>query len=406
MDTPFFIARRLGHDKKGKSFTGLIKVIAILSIVIGIAVMIISVAVVTGFQNEIRNKVIGFGSHFQISNYDDNLTAATTPIDKNQDFLPILRELQGVRHLQVFATKAGILKTEDEIHGVVIKGVGNDFDWSFFRQQLKEGHIPNLSDSIRSDEILVSVHIAKRLMLHPGDRVNMYFIQEPPRIRRFEIAGIYETGIEELDKIFILGDIRHVQRLNDWDEDEVGGIEILVDDYRDIPKLSQSVFDIIPYSLNARNIKQLYPQIFDWLALLDMNVYVILILMVLVAGINMITTLLIAVLEKTNLIGILKSLGAANYFIRKVFLYNAAFLIGKGLLIGNLTGILFCLIQDRYGLIRLPQESYYVSVVPVNLEWMHLLLLNAGTFLVCMIMLIFPSYIISRITPVKAMLFR
>jgi lipoprotein-releasing system permease protein len=318
----------------------------------------------------------------------------------------MLQELDGVRHVQVFATKAGIIRTGDDIHGVIIKGVGSDFDWSFFEHHLKAGNTLDLTDSVRSDGVIVSAYIASKLKLEPGDRINMYFIQEPPRIRRFDIAGVYETGIEELDKIFILGDIRHIQRLNDWEEDEVGGIEVIADDYRIIPRLSPQVFDMIPYYLNARNIRQLYPQIFDWLALLDMNVYVILILMVLVAGINMITTLLIAVLEKTNLIGILKSLGAANHFIRKVFLYNAAFLISRGLVIGNLTGIIFCLIQNKYGLLRLAQESYYVSVVPVNLEWSHLILLNAGTFIVCMIMLIFPSYIVSRITPVKAMLFR
>jgi lipoprotein-releasing system permease protein len=234
----------------------------------------------------------------------------------------------------------------------------------------------------------------------------MYFIQDPPRIRRFSIAAIYDTGLEELDNIYILGDIRHVQRLNDWDDELIGGFEVLVDDYNNISGLTREVFEHIPYDMDAKSIRQIFPQIFDWLALLDMNVVVILSLMLLVAAINMITTLLISVLEKTSLIGVLKALGANNRLVRKVFLYGAAFTIVKGLFFGNILGLAFCWLQHHFGFITLSQESYYVSEVPINVIWSHIILLNTGTFFLCMAMLILPSLIVTRISPVKAISFR
>ncbi|MBW6499265.1 MAG: ABC transporter permease [Bacteroidales bacterium] len=406
MNTPLFIARKIGQGKQGKSYTGLIRKISVLSIALGLAVMIIAMAVVTGFQNEIRDKVIGFGAHIQVTNFDYNVSYEPTPISRHQDFLEPLKELPGIRHVQEFATKTGIIKTDEDIHGIVMKGIGPDFDWSFFAPRMLEGKTMVLSDTARSDEVIVSKFIANRLQLETGSTIFVYFIQEPPAIRRFTVAGVYETGLEELDKMFILGDIRHIQRLNRWTEDQIGGFEVLVSNFSDIEKINQAVYDLIPYDLNARSIRNIYPQIFDWLALLDMNVYVILFLMALVAGINMITTLLIAVLERTNMIGILKAVGGSNGLVRKVFLYNAGFTILRGLFWGNVAGILVCLVQQRFGLITLPQDSYYVSQVPINLEWIHVLLLNAGTFAVCMLMLILPSMIVSRISPVKAIIFR
>lgn len=406
MNTPLFIAKNMGKAHKGKTFSGLIKFISVLSITLGLAVMITAMAVVTGFQDEIRNKVIGFGSHIQITNFDYNVSYEPQPIASDQHFLSELNLIPGVRHVQAYATKPGIIKTDEDIHGTVLKGIGKDFDWSFFRDRIQQGNILDLNDSVRSNEVIISKYIANRLQLNPGDNIIVYFIQDPPRMRRFDVAGIYETGLEELDQVFILADIRHIQRLNDWEPNQVGGIEILVDDFGNIQNIAEEVFEVMPYNLHARSIREIYPQLFDWLALLDMNVYVILVLMVLVAGINMITTLLLLVLEKTQLIGILKALGGSNEFVRKVFLYNAAFLISKGLLWGNIAGIAFCLIQDHFGVIKLQQDSYYVSEVPINLEVMHVLLLNAGTFAICMAMLIIPSHIITRITPVKAINFR
>ena len=405
MNTPFFIARRLGHDKDGKRFTGLIRFIAILSISLSLAVVILAVAVVTGFQGEIREKEIGFGSHIQITHFDYNLTAESRPVEKNQGFLPQVLAIEGVRHVQMFATKAGIIKTDEDIHGVILKGIGPDFDWQFFQHQLTEGSILNLTDTSRSDQVIVSSFIARRLQLSAGDDVIIYFIQDPPRVRRLHIAGIYETGIEELDKMFILGDIQHIQRLNDWSDNQVGGFEILVNRFDYLEEIHQTVLETIPFHLDSKSIRQVYPQIFDWLALLDMNVYVILLLMILVAGINMITTLLISVLEKTRLIGMLKAMGGANGFVRRVFLYHAGFLIARGMAIGNLLGILIAWIQIRFGIVTLPQESYYVTQVPINLELSHLLMINAGTFLICILMLVIPSMIVARIDPVKAIEF-
>jgi len=406
LNTPLFIAKRLGGAGKGKGYISLIRKIATISIALGLAVMIVSMAVVTGFQDEIREKVIGFGSHIQITNYDYNVSFEASPISSEQVFLDDVLQIDGVRHIQKFATKPGIIKTDDDIHGVVLKGVGPDFDWSFFRNRLVSGDTLSMDDTTRSDGVIISSLISKRLFLNTGDDLFIYFIQDPPRIRRLQVTGIYDTGLEELDRVFVLGDLRHIQTLNDWDEDQIGGFEVLVDDFDKIPEVARKTLDLIPYHLDAQSIRQLYPQIFDWLALLDMNVYVIIALMVLVAGINMITTLLITILEKVNAIGILKALGARNTTIRSVFLYHAAMLIFKGLLWGNLVGIGLCLVQSYTGIIQLSPESYYVSEVPINMQISHIALLNLGSFAISMVMLLIPSYIISRISPVKAIIFR
>ncbi len=406
MNTPLFIARRLSGSGAGKSFTSLIKKIAVISIALGLAVMIISMAVVTGFQNEIRDKVIGFGAHIQITNFDYNVSFEPHPISSQQDFLDDIRKLPDVRHVQVFATKPGIIKTDEDIHGVILKGVGPDFDWSFFADRLVRGTTLTMEDTLPSNEAIISQLVSRRLQLDVGDDLFLYFIQDPPRIRRLMVAGIYDTGLEELDRIFALGDIRHIQRLNDWLPDQIGGFEVLVSDFEAIPQVNEEILNLLPYHLDATSIRDLYPQIFDWLSLLDMNVYVIIVLMILVAGINMVTTLLISVLEKTNAIGILKAVGGSNTMIRKVFLYHAGFLISKGLLWGNVIGIVVCVIQGQWGLISLSPESYYVSEVPINLQLSHILLLNGGTFLISMAMLIVPTYVIARISPVRAIIFR
>ncbi len=406
MNTPLFIARRIGTSGFGKSFTGLIKKIAILSIALGVAVMIIAMAVVTGFQKEIRDKVIGFGGHIQITNYDYNISFEPRPISSQQVFLEELDRVGGLKHIQAFATKPGILKTDEDIHGIILKGVGHDFSWSFFDDRMVDGNIIHITDSVRSDDVIVSKLVANKLRLTIGDDIFLYFIQEPPRMRRLKLAGIYETGLEDLDKIFILGDIRHIQRLNNWEEDQIGGFEVLVSDYDAIPEVEKQLLNILPYHLDAKSIRNLYPQIFDWLNLLDMNVYVIIVLMILVAAINMITTLLISVLDKTNAIGILKAVGGSNTLIRKIFLYHAGMLIAKGLFWGNLIGLTVSILQLQFGIITLSPESYYVAEVPVNLKLSHVLLLNAGTFAVSMVMLIIPSYIIAGISPVKAIIFR
>ncbi len=404
LNTPFFIARRMGAEKK--NLTGLVKLIAILSISLGLSVMILAVAVVTGFQNEIKSKAIGFGSHIQITNFDYNISYETQPVSKNQEFYEELAATSGIKNIHVFSTKPGIIKTDEEIHGVIFKGVGSDYDWEFFSNRMIDGAITLYNDSIRSDNIIISAYVSRLLGISTGDDVLLYFIQDPPRVRRLNISGIYETGLEELDKIFVLGDIQHAQRLNNWEPDQVGGFGIVLENFRQLDHFNEIVQEVIPYTLYTRTIAEIYPQIFDWLALLDMNVYVIIVIVVLVAGINMITTLLISVLEKTNMIGVLKALGASNKHIRKIFLYHAGFLIARGMILGNILGIGLGVLQQYFGIVTLSQESYFVDVVPVDLDIFYILLLNAGTFAICMAMLIMPSYIIARISPVRAITFR
>jgi len=379
--------------------------LAVLAIALSLAVMIIAVSVLTGFQTEIRDKVIGFGSHIQITNYDSNTSLEPNPIKKQQPFLNELKNIPGIRHVQVFGTKAGIIKTETEIEGVVLKGIGSDFDWNFFENKILEGKHITVTDTGKTNGILISKQIAQKLNLKTGDNLLMYFIHQPLRARKFNVEGIYQTGLEEFDSKFVLGDIGHIQKLNDWDSSEVAGFEVLIDDFDELEKLGNEVYSTVGYNLNAATIKEIYPQIFDWLNLTNMNVRVILILMVIVAVINMTTALLILILERTNMIGILKALGASNWLIRKIFLVNAAYLILKGLLWGNIAGILLCWLQLQFGIIKLDQASYYVSLVPIEFNFGFIILLNIATFLICLCVLVLPSYIVTRITPVKAIRF-
>jgi lipoprotein-releasing system permease protein len=403
-----FISRKILAVKEKGSLSKPAVNVAVVSIVVSIAVMIVSVAIVTGFQKEIRDKVIGFGAHIQITKFDSNESLEAQPIDKNQPFYPSLNDSAGIRHIQVFATKAGIIKTNDAMEGAVLKGVGTDYDWSFFKNRIIEGDIPKLNDSTRSKDVIISKLLATLLKLKCNDSIRMYFImqdQTQPKGRKFHICGIYETGLEEYDKVYVIGDIAQIQKLNKWDKNQVGGFEILIDDFNEIDKMTEYVYDAISYDLDCESIKQLNPQIFDWLELQDMNVFIILLLMVAVSAINMISTLLILILERTNMIGILKALGSDNKSIRKIFLYTSVYLVGKGILIGNILALGLCLIQKYTGIITLSQESYYLSQVPINLNVSYLLLIDACTIVVCMVMLLIPSFIISRISPVKAIRF-
>ncbi|HTX87453.1 MAG TPA: FtsX-like permease family protein [Bacteroidales bacterium] len=402
MNTELFIARRTLTGSKA-NFSRPVVRIAIAAIALGLAVMFVAVAILTGFQKEVRDKVIGFGSHILVTKYDENSSLEPKPVSVHQEFYPSIEKHKGIRHIQVFATKAGIIRTHDQIEGAVLKGIGRDYDWSFFRDKIIRGSILHLPDSGKSNDVLISKTLASLLKLKLNDDLRMYFISGENTLgRKFRIAGIYETGLEEFDKMYVLCDIRHIQKLNGWEDDQVGGFEILLDNFRDIDKLGEYVYHRIGYSLDARTIKQLYPQIFDWLALQDINVLIILVLMILVAGITMISTLLILILERTNTIGILKSLGMRNRGIRRIFLYHSAYLIGLGLFWGNVIGLGICLIQKNFGILTLPQESYYMPVVPINLDLANILLLNLFSFIACFLMLILPSFIITRISPVKA----
>ena len=410
MNLPYFIAKRLikGKDDQ-KSFSKPINVIAIVGIALGLAVMIISVADLTGFKKEIREKIVGFGGNIQIVNYDSNISYETSPIRQGKEFVDKIKELPGVTHIEVFATKAGIISTGEEIQGVVLKGVGSDFDWGYFSKNMVEGVFFTVNDSIRTDEVIISKKISDMLRLKPGDSFNMHFIQDPPRVRRFNVAGIYETSLEEFYEIYVFCDINHIKRLNGWDDDQISGFEIFIDDFDELDRMTLAVRDAVGYSITEEeesykitNIRLKYPQIFDWLGFQDLNVAIIIVLMLIVAGFNMISGLLILILEKTNMIGILKALGSNDKTIRRTFLYQAAYLIAIGLVWGNLIGIGLALLQSTTGIISLDPTSYYLKSVPINLELTHVLLLNAGTMAIIIAMLLLPSKLISKITPVKA----
>jgi lipoprotein-releasing system permease protein len=413
VNTEIFIARKLIVSKDNrKSISRSILNVAIFGISLGLAVMIVAMAVVTGFKNEITRKVVGFAAHIQILNFDSNISYETQPINSEQDFLPGLQQHPSVAGVYEFATKAGIIKTKSDIQGVVLKGVGPGYDWGFLRDYLREGDILTITDSARSNKVLISRYIASLLKLELHEDFLMYFIQDPPRMRRFTVAGIYETSLEEFDRVFVFGDIRHIQRLNDWTGEQISGFEINLNDFNDLEEETYMVMNTVGFGfeedgsrLKVVNIHDKYPQIFDWLTLQDMNVLIILILMLVVAGFNMVSGLLILILDRTNMIGILKALGSANVSIRKIFMYQSGFLILRGLLWGNIIGIGICLIQQYTGILELDQSSYYLNTVPVNLNVVHIVALNLGTALAIILMLIIPSMIISRISPARAIRF-
>jgi lipoprotein-releasing system permease protein len=318
----------------------------------GLAVMILAVAILTGFKQQIREKVVGFGANIQIMNFDSNISFETTPVSDTQNFIPEIKRIPGIKHIQVFATKAGIIRTDEDIQGVVLKGIGKDFDWSYFKSNMVDGSVFTVTDTGRTDKVIISKQIADMLRLKTGDSFAMLFIQDPPRMRKFTISGIYETSLEEFDKMYVFCDIGHIQRLNGWRDDQVSGFEVFINDFGKLDELTAAVRDAVGYKIaeeetkfKVTNIRTRYPQIFDWLNFQDINVIVIILLMLIVAGFNMISGLLILILEKTNMIGVLKSLGTEDITIRRVFLYQAAYLIGKGLFWGNLIGIGLAYIQ-------------------------------------------------------------
>ena len=406
MNVEYFIAKRLFTAKEeNNTYTKPILRIAILAIALSVAVMLISIMVVTGFKNDISDKIIGFGSHITISNFTNNQSYESEPISVEQDFYTSITAVEGVKHISTFATKAGIIKTDDEIQGVVLKGVSSDYDWTFFKDNLVSGSVFEVNDSVKSNQILISENISKTLDLNVGDGLVMYFAQNPPRVRKFHISGIYNTAMSDFDKLFVLGDINHIQALNGWENNEVGGFEIQLTNFDDLDEITDEVYNLTPYNLNAQSIKEKTPQIFNWLDLQDVNVFVILILMLIVGVINMITALLILILERTKTIGILKALGATNWSVRKIFLYSAVNLIVKGLLVGNAIALSFAFLQKQFSLISLDPATYYMDTVPINFDLTYILLLNIGTVVVCYLVLIVPSVIITKITAIKAISF-
>jgi lipoprotein-releasing system permease protein len=403
----YFIAKRLitAKDYKSSISAPIIK-IAIAAIAIGMVMMIVSVATGIGLQQKIREKVSAFNGHIIISNYDNNQSEATlTPIAKNQEFYPKFNSVAGISHVQAIATKAGIIRTEKAFEGAVFKGVGEDYQWSNIKEYLVAGRLPNLSSQLNS-EVVISQFLADRLQLKVGDAFNTFFIKENqnqlPNIRHFKITGIFNSGFQEFDATYILGDIRHIQRINKWSPNQIGAFEIFVDDFDQIQSVGEEVYQQTPSNLDSKTIIEKYSYIFDWLQLFDFNIVVILGVMILVATINMVVALLVLILERTQMIGILKALGANNWSVRKIFLYNALYLIFRGLLWGNGIGIGVLLIQKYFGIIQLNPENYYVNQAPVYFNWGYILALNLLTVTVCFVVLLIPSYLITKISPVKA----
>ncbi|MCK8143264.1 FtsX-like permease family protein [Flavobacterium sp. I-SCBP12n] len=410
MNLEYFIAKRLitAKDYKSSISAPIIK-IAISAIAIGMIMMIISVATGIGLQQKIREKISAFNGHIIISNYDNNLSEVTlVPISKKQDFYPKFNSVSGINHIQAIATKAGIIRTENAFEGIVLKGVGKDYKWNNIKEYLVSGRIPDFSKNL-NEEVVISQFLANRLNLKVGDSFNTFFIKEEqnklPISRRFKITGIFNSGFQEFDATYIIGDIRHLQRINKWNADEVGAFEVFLDNFNDIKVKGEQVYEQTGSTLDTKTIIEKYSYIFEWLQLFDFNIIVILVVMILVATINMVVALLVLILERTQMIGILKALGADNWSVRKIFLYNAFYLIIRGLFWGNLIGISLLLIQQHFGIIKLNPENYYVDQAPVYLNWGYIIALNFLTIGICFLVLLIPSYIITKISPVKAIRF-
>jgi lipoprotein-releasing system permease protein len=413
LNLEYFIAKRLTVTKNHQSsVSGPIIKIAISAIAIGIIMMLVSVATGVGLKKEIRNKIAAFNGHIIVSNYDSNQSEETlSPISTNQDFYPKFTAVPEVRHIQAIATKTGIIRTETTFEGIVLKGVGKEYDWKSISGYILEGRIPDVNAKLNS-EILISRFLANRLRLKLGDTFMTFFLKNEvnkyPNKRNFEIVGVFDSGFQDFDGNFIIGDIRHIQRMNKWEKDEVGAFEVFVTDFDQIEALGSKVYKATfnkqnqAKPLDSKTIVEKYYFIFEWLKMFDINIQIILIVMIFVATINMVVALLVLILERTQMIGILKALGANNWSIRKIFLYNALYLIGKGLFWGNFIGIGILLIQKYFGIIKLNPESYYVNEAPVYIGIENILLLNLLTVVICFLILLIPSYIITKISPIKA----
>jgi lipoprotein-releasing system permease protein len=386
--------------------------IAIAGIALGLAAMILSVAVVIGFKTEVRDKVIGFGSHIQITNFDSNTSFETVPLLISDTLMNELRAWPGIRHVEPFATKPGILKTETDFQGIVLKGIDENYDWTFFGKHLKEGEIFAVDSQTVSQDVLISAALADMLGLRCGDSFLSYFLHDDIRARKFRISGIYDTGYADYDKLIVIADIRQVRRLNSWDSDAASGLALFVHNYRQAEQICEQLYfhlidktDRAGNTYYVRSIEELNPMIFNWLDVLDVNVVIILALLMAVAGFTMISGILIIILERTNMIGILKAMGQSNGSIRRVFLHISSFLIGRGMIWGNVIALVICFVQSRFHLLSLDPSTYYLDAVPIRLSFSAWLLINAGTFAVSLAMMLGPSFLISKINPARSIRF-
>ncbi len=412
MNLEFFIARRLIKGKEHKiSISAPIIKIAIAAISLGLIMMLVAIATGVGLKHKIREKIAAFNGHIQIFNYDNNRSEVSVlPVTTNQDFYPEFKGVEGIAHIQAVASKGGIIRTENTFEGIIAKGVGSDYNWDVFREYIVEGRLPDYSGELNT-EVLMSRIMARRLQLGVGDPFFAFFLKEDdpsktPNQRKFTISGIYDSGFEEFDASYLFVDLRHIQRMNQWNADQVGAFEVFLQDFDTLDEKTAEIYGRTLSNLDTQNIKDKYYQIFEWVGLFDFNIALIIGIMIIVAGINMITALLVLILERTQMIGVLKALGAADVSIRKVFLYNAAYLIGIGMVWGNGLGLGILWIQDRFRIFKFPNpREYYIEYIPVHIDLFTVLFLNLGVFLLCFAMLLVPSYIIARISPVQAIKF-
>lgn len=406
MNFSSFVASRITFRSK-RTFSKLIVRIAVVGIMLGLGVMILSLAIVKGFKQEIREKIRGFAGDMQVVKFDLNNSYENSPFVKDDQFVKQALKDKQIVSIKPFATKPAIIKANDEIEGIVLKGVDKSYNWQVFQKTLVEGKVIDFTDSVKANEqIIVSRHTADRLKLKVGDDILMYFVQEPLRKRKLTISGIYSSGVDEVDKTFVIGSLALIQRLNNWESNEIGGYEVRVANFDQLAKADEFIDTVIPVRLKSYTIQQNYPTIFEWLKLLDVNARVMLILMLIVAVINMISALLIMILERTSMIGMFKALGASNWKIQKVFLFNSFYLIGLGLILGNLFGLGLSLFQFKTHFFKLDPASYYMSFVPVQLNAMDVILLNIGTLIICLLVMLIPSALVSKIQPVKAIRFK
>ena len=409
MNFEFFISQRLISEKNTKnSVSGPIIKIAIIAISLGITMMLIAFATGMGLQEKIREKVTAFNGDINITQFSSNQSQISLdPISTEQDFYPTFKHPE-VKHIQAVATKFGIVRTENDFEAIITKGVEENYEWQYFEEYLVEGRIPNYTDKI-STEILISEYLANRLQFQLEDQVIIYFLKdensERPRMLALKVVGIYNSGFEEFDKSFLIADLKQLQRINKWNSDEIGYFEILVNNFNQLEETTQDIYQKVPSELDVENILQKHPNIFEWLSMFDMNIAIIIGLMILVAGINMITALLVLILERTPMIGVLKALGANDWKIRKIFLINASYIILKGIFYGNLIGLGIVFIQKYLKPVKLDPASYYVSEVPIYIDFSYIAFVNIGTLLLCLLFLIIPSVIVTKISPVKAIKF-
>lgn len=404
MNIEYFISRRIAI-KSERTFSKLIVRIAIAGVMLSLAVMILSVAIITGFKTEIQDKVRGFVGDIQIYRYDLNGSFEKAPFVPNDTTLANLKNNPNIASFYPFATKPAIIAANEEVEGINFKGIDNTYDWRFIKKHLVSGTIIDFADR-RKNQILISKYTANRLKLKLGDSFLMHFVQNPPKPRKFTIVGIYDIGIENIDKSFTIGDINIIRGVNNWDNKQMGGIEVRIKDFSNLKSVADVVYNHLELKLRSRSVEESTPEIFTWLSLLDVNTKVLLILMMMVGVINMVTALLIMILERTTMIGLLKALGLSNSSVMKIFLYNAIYLVGLGLILGNIVGLGLAYLQQYTHFFKLDQTNYYLAHVPIEVHFMDVLLLNIATLVICSLVLLIPSMLVSRISPVKAIRFK